>query len=94
MRKLLIGIFTMVSISANAQILPSLADAIELKSCKSQLMKQLKKSDATIKYDLRYLNSIQTFPALHLFAVYEDQTAEPIEVIKMVKHPGQKCTRY
>lgn len=85
---------TICSVSANASVISSLVDGIEARNCEKQLKKDLKRNMPFEKYDIRYLYHLDSSPMLHVFAVYEDLKAEPLETVKMVKHPGQKCLRY
>jgi hypothetical protein len=91
MKKLIIGLMTLTSFSSIAG-LNELVVQLEAKRCSSQLTKDLNKSG--VRKDLRYLYRLDSHPLIHVFAVYEDQKAEAVDIVKMVKLPGQKCTRY
>lgn len=98
MKKMIFALLLVLgTASANASIiesLVSLADRIEARNCGKQLKKQLKKDNKSIKYDLRYLYHLDSSPLVHVFAVYEDGLAEPVEIATMVKQAGEKCSRY
>jgi len=89
MKKLLVGLLVLGSFSAFAGV-GNLLDNLEAKKCGKQLLKSYGKKS----HDARYLYHLDSAPLIHVFAVYESQNAEPREVVKMVKHPGSKCSRY
>jgi hypothetical protein len=91
MKRLLLGLITITSFSAIAGI-SDFAIKREVRKCSTELIKSF--SDDGIKKDLRYLYHLDSYPLIHVFAVYEDQKPEALNVVKMVKLPGQKCLRY
>jgi hypothetical protein len=92
MKKLLIGLLALSSFSSFAGLLNNFADKQEIKKCSKQLLKTLKESST--KKDLRYLYHLDSYPLIHVYAVYEELSAEPVDIVRMVKHPGQKCKKY
>lgn len=73
MKKLLLILSLTASFTSFAG-LGQMVDRIEAKKCGKQLLKKIGKKE----HDIRYLYYIETYPLIHVFAVYEHEKAEPL----------------